>query len=124
MSELEGLVGGITEFPVCLALQSGQVEQLRRRHFFDLAGVFGYCAGFAGDLRADVLGLFLIEDLGVFCFGVDIGAIVIAEIGADFPVILRHERGYLVVACDEHGEGGGLYAADGEVCVVFEGEGA
>ena len=115
-------LGGKAEAAIGLALQGGQVEQLRRElgrrlaFFFDstmLAQAFladGLGAGFVPE--AFCTGMFV---LALLEFLVEPAAPVSTghstEFGLDFPVVTRLEAANLVLAFDENGQGRRLHTA-------------
>ena len=124
LRDFERLGGGQAEQPVGLALKGGQVVELGRGLRPAGALVFGHHALLPPHARGDLLRLIAIIAAQLLRLGVEPQPGVIAEVGADLPVIARREGADLAVARHEQRQGGGLHAADGEQHVVPERIGA
>ena len=115
LNEIERLLGGKTVVSVCLALQGGQIIELRR-----IDGL-----RFLLERRNDGL-LFLASRRNSFCFlfGFDLfqigGQIAFADV--DVEILLLLERGDFPVALHQHCKGRRLDAPDHQLLVIERGE--
>ena len=141
----EGLLGGEAEEAVGVALEFGEVVEQGRGSALGLK-VEGLDGGLAGEgAGGDLLGLLAVggqaHGLGERLFVLRIGALFTGaepralvflvrglglgvEGGDDLDIVFGDEGADGEFAFDDHGEGGGLDAADGEVFAVGEGVGA
>ena len=115
LDEIERLLGGKAVVSVCLALQGGQIIELRRIDGFRLPL----------ERRNDGL-LFLASRRNSFCFlfGFDLfhigGQIALADV--DVEILLLLERGDFPVALHQHCKGRRLNAPDHQLLVIERGE--
>ena len=115
MNEIERLLGGEAVVSVCLALQGGQIIELRRIDGFRLPL----------ERRNDGL-LFLASRRNSFCFlfGFDLfqigGQITLADM--DVEILLLLERGDFPVTLHQHCKGRRLDAPDHQLLVIERGE--
>ena len=115
LDEIERLLGGEAVVSVCLALQGGQIIELRRIDGFRLPL----------ERRNDGL-LFLASRRNSFCFlfGFDLfqigGQIALADV--DVEILLLLERGDFTVTLHQHCKGRRLDAPDHQLLVIERGE--
>ena len=115
LNEIERLLGGEAVVSVCLALQGGQIIELRRIDGFRLPL----------ERRNDGL-LFLASRRNSFCFlfGFDLfqigGQIALADV--DIEILLLLERGDFPVTLHQHCKGRRLDAPDHQLLVIERGE--
>ena len=106
---LQRVVGGEGEFLVALDLQAGEVEEAGWR----LGARFLLYVGDGEVVAADGVER-LLPLLGLFDLALGGGEGDAAVEGGEYPVFLWRKVLYLEMALDDHGQRGGLYAADGE----------